>query len=122
LWSETPSDSKISNSALRSAAHLGTRVILRTISPESLPIYNLILALYTHCHGDWMSFQRQSAISETELRYFLEYATQFLANCGNYRGFGDSKFVPRLTPERFEALVEGVPEAKGIFESIGGRQ
>jgi dipeptidyl-peptidase-3 len=50
------------------------------------------------------------------LQYFLEYAAQFLGNCGNYKGFGDSKFIPRLTPSALEALSSATSETKAAFE------
>jgi hypothetical protein len=36
--------------------------------------------------------QRKSGINDEELTAFLDYAAQFLGNCGNYKSFGDSKF------------------------------
>jgi dipeptidyl-peptidase III len=58
----------------------------------------------------------------------LEYATQFLGNCGNYKGFGDSKFIPRIsqqalthfasaTPECAEALKKAMKTGGGIYET-----
>ena len=50
------------------------------------------------------------------MKHFLEYATQFLGNNGNYKGFGDSKFIPRCSPETFDALVAKAPEAKQVLD------
>lgn len=53
----------------------------------------------------------------------MEYAGQFLGNCGNYKGFGDSKFIPRLPLEALEALCSLTHETKAAFEkanSAGG--
>ena len=33
------------------------------------------------------------------------YLSAFLSNMGNYRGFGDSKFIPDLPKDKLEALV-----------------
>lgn len=41
---------------------------------------------------------------------------QFLGNCGNYKGFGDSKFIPRLPAAAFEALASTTAETKAAFE------
>ena len=46
----------------------------------------------------------------------MEYAAQFLGNCGNYKGFGDSKFIPRLPPAALEALASATPATKAAFE------
>ncbi|KAF7713068.1 Dipeptidyl-peptidase 3 [Penicillium ucsense] len=105
------------------AAFEGTRVTLRQISPESEPIYDLILALYAACNGDWKSLAQMTQVSDEDLRYFLEYAAQFLGNCGNYKGFGDSKFIPRISASALEALSSSASETKEAFKkanSTGG--
>ncbi|KAF7595419.1 hypothetical protein BBP40_006041 [Aspergillus hancockii] len=98
------------------AAFEGTRVTLRQVSPESEPIYDLIISLYRACDGNWPDLAKKTNVSDEHLRYFLEYSVQFLGNCGNYKGFGDSKFIPRLPVEAFEALASATPETKAAFE------
>ncbi|ODM22172.1 hypothetical protein SI65_03018 [Aspergillus cristatus] len=98
------------------AAFEGTRVTLRQVSPESEPIHDLIISLYRACNGDWASLAQKTNVSSEDLRFFLEYAVQFLGNCGNYKGFGDSKFIPRLPPSSLEALASATPETKAAFE------
>ena len=84
------------------------------MSPESEAIYDLIISLYKN----WAEVQTKSGVGEEDLQYYLEYAAQFLGNCGNYSGFGDSKFIPRLPPTAFEKLVAIDPVAKQLFKSI----
>lgn len=88
-----------------SACFSGTRVTLRQCSPESEDIYDLIIGLYIHCKGDWKSLQQEVNLSDGELQDFLNYSAQFLGNAGNYKSFGDVKFVPRLPEPKFEALA-----------------
>ncbi|KAL1978028.1 hypothetical protein VTN31DRAFT_887 [Thermomyces dupontii] len=105
------------------ASFEGTRITLRQVSPESEPIYDLIVALYKSVNGDWESLAEKTGVSKEDLRYFLEYAAQFLGNAGNYKGFGDSKFIPRLSPEAFKALASVNEETQAAFEkanSTGG--
>jgi dipeptidyl-peptidase-3 len=105
------------------AAFQGTRVALRQTSPESEPIFNLIIALYKTLNGDWNSLTQKTGVSAQDLQYFLEYAAQFLGNCGNYKGFGDTKFIPRLDADKFRALASVTPETQALFEkasSTGG--
>lgn len=66
---------------------------------------------------------QKTQVSDDDLRFFLEYAGQFLGNCGNYKGFGDAKFIPRLSPASFEALASSTAETKAAFQkanSTGG--
>ncbi|KAJ5653465.1 hypothetical protein N7490_000468 [Penicillium lividum] len=98
------------------AAFEGTRVTLRQVSPESEPIYDFIISLHQACNGDWNSLAQKTEASNEHLRFFLEYAAQFLGNCGNYKGFGDSKFIPRLPLSALEALASITPETKAAFQ------
>lgn len=105
------------------AAFLGTRITLRQVSPESEPIYDLIISLNRASNGDWKGLAEKTKVSAQDLQYFLEYAAQFLGNCGNYKGFGDSKFIPRAPVGALEALSSITPETKAAFEkanSTGG--
>ncbi|KAK2776132.1 hypothetical protein FQN53_002863 [Emmonsiellopsis sp. PD_33] len=97
------------------AAFLGTRITLRQVSPESEPIYDLILSLYRACNGDWNSLAEKTGVSPEDVRLFLEYAAQFLGNCGNYKGFGDSKFIPRISAASLETLASVTPGTKAAF-------
>ncbi|KAL1965138.1 hypothetical protein VTN77DRAFT_6051 [Rasamsonia byssochlamydoides] len=98
------------------AAFEGTRITLRQVSPESEPIYDLIISLYKASNGDWEGLAKKTGVSAEDLRFFLEYAAQFLGNNGNYKGFGDSKFIPRISPEAFKALASATPETQAAFE------
>lgn len=35
----------------------------------------------------------------------LAYSAAVFQNCGNYKAFGDSKFVPEISPEKLKAVV-----------------
>ena len=86
------------------------------MSPESEPIFNLIIALQKHCNGNWTSLAKDVGVADDELQYVLQYFTQFLGNLGNYKGFGDVKFIPRCSPQTFAALVANVSEAEKFYE------
>lgn len=90
------------------------------MSPESEDIYDFIIELYKTCNGDWKSVQEKAGITAEDLQHFLEYAGQFLGNCGNYKGFGDAKFVPRCGEKAFEALAATSAKAGEHYKSTKG--
>lgn len=102
------------------ASFLGTRVVLRQISPESEPIYDFILNAHKGKEGEWVQVQQKAGITEEELHHFLHYAAQFLGNNGNYKSFGDAKFIPRCSPEVFEKIADAYPSAKPFLEATKG--
>ena len=55
-------------------------------------------------------------MSSENLKFFLEYSGQFLGNLGNYKGFGDSKFVPRCPKETFVALSSKDEKTKALCD------
>lgn len=102
------------------ACFAGTRIVLRQLSPEAEPIYDLILALHRRCNGDWPSLAKQASVDDSELTHFLEYAAMFLGNLGNYKSFGDSKFLPRCSEESLAALAATAPEAEKLYKATNG--
>jgi dipeptidyl-peptidase-3 len=102
----------------RRAAFTGTRITLRQVSPESESIFDFIIELYKYCNGDWKTLQEKAGIPADELQSFLEYAVQFLGNCGNYKGFGDAKFVPRCSS--FDAIAAVSPKANEFYMATKG--
>jgi dipeptidyl-peptidase-3 len=96
------------------------RITLRQTSPESESIYDFIIELYKVSNGDWKSLQAKANISDEELKYFLEYAAMFLGNSGNYKSFGDSKFVPRGDEKSFDALATVSPKVKEFYKATKG--
>lgn len=103
-----------------SASFLGTRIILRQVSPESESIFNLIISLYHSCNGDWKKLQRQAGVKDADFQAFLEYAAQFLGNIGNYKAVGDVKFIPRLSKSALMALASTSPEAMSHYQKTDG--
>ncbi|KAH8197868.1 hypothetical protein TruAng_007967 [Truncatella angustata] len=102
------------------AAFAGTRIVLRQISPESESIYDFILALYRSSGGDWEALQAKAKISDEELDQFLQYAGQFLGNNGNYKSFGDAKFIPRSSESAFAALAATDSDAEKHYRATNG--
>jgi dipeptidyl-peptidase III len=78
--------------------------------------------LHKHFNGDWKKAQQESGLSDEELKSFLDYSAQFLGNCGNYKSFGDSKFVPRIIESRqLQALAALTPETQKLLEKFEKR-
>ncbi|KAF1364652.1 dipeptidyl-peptidase III [Lizonia empirigonia] len=100
------------------ACFAGTRIVLRQLSPESEPIYDFIVALHKHSKGDYDALAKEAGLSQGELEAYLNYAAQFLGNLGNYKSFGDSKFVPRLEPRQLKALATTSKEALRFYEQF----
>lgn len=66
------------------ASHAGTRIVLRQVSVESEPLFDLLLHVHKQLNG----------IYPGDSSLYLDYVSQFLSNLGNYKSFGDSKFIP----------------------------
>lgn len=90
------------------------------MSPESEAIFDFIIELYKAFNGDWAAAQKKAGISVDDLKHFLEYSAMFLGNCGNYKGFGDAKFVPRCDEKAFAALAATSPKAESHYKLTGG--
>ncbi|GAV51667.1 hypothetical protein ZYGR_0AF01380 [Zygosaccharomyces rouxii] len=79
------------------ASHAGTRIVLRQVSKESESIYDTLLYVHGQLNGNYPD--------EPETKLYLDYVSQFLANLGNYKSFGDAKFVPGCSKEFFTKML-----------------
>jgi dipeptidyl-peptidase-3 len=86
------------------------------VSPESEAIYDLILAIHAACNGSYAEVASKSDVSSEDVQAYLGYAAQFLGNCGNYKGFGDSKFIPRISEETFAKLCSVSKECETLYK------
>lgn len=64
-------------SSLVSAAWHRTKIILRQVFPESIPIFDFIMELYVSCSGDWKNLVGEDGITSDHCAAFLRYAATF---------------------------------------------
>uniref|UniRef100_A0A673Y949 Dipeptidyl peptidase 3 n=1 Tax=Salmo trutta TaxID=8032 RepID=A0A673Y949_SALTR len=89
----------------RSAWYGGLAVLLQT-SPESASIFVLLQRLFRKQPPAQLGNVATAAgLSPEEYQAFLVYAAGLYANMGNYKSFGDTKFIPNLPKENLKALV-----------------
>ena len=61
---------------------------------------------------------QKAGLSDQEINAYLVYCSGFYGNMGNYKGFGDSKFVPNMEEERMELLVKSSQAYKSSPEKM----
>jgi hypothetical protein len=76
----------------------GSKICLLQTSPEAVPVFALLrLAL----DGGYAAAEAAAL--------FAVFAANFIDNAGNYKSFGDTKFVPALPAARFHAVLSALP-------------
>ncbi|KAG7195808.1 uncharacterized protein KQ657_002193 [Scheffersomyces spartinae] len=91
------------------ASHWGSRAVLRSVSPESNSIYDVILGIHSKLGSpdtqETYTEKLKDVFTPEKTLWYLEYASQFLSNLGNYKLFGDKKFIPKLPHSEFDKLA-----------------
>lgn len=117
-------ESKLYAHHLSRASHWGTRAVLRSVSPESEDIYDLILDVHKALGSPELNEEYQKKldgkVSAEAVNHYLEYASQFLSNLGNFKSFGDSKFIPKVSAADFAKIVDatGNQDLVSKFEKV----
>lgn len=102
---------------LSRASWYGGLIVLLQTSPESVDIFRLLQ--HINSKQDVLSLKEAVAsagVTDEEFSAYLIYCSGFYGNMGNYKGFGDSKFIPNLSVEQFGKIVKS-SEAWKICES-----
>lgn len=94
----------------------GAKICLLQCSPESVPIFALLqLVFAAQPVRELVAAAEAKGLSADEVSKALMYAAAFYGNLGNYKSFGDTKFVPDLLPERFKLfLASGAADATKV--------
>lgn len=88
------------------AAWSGGLICLFQTSPESPLIFLLLQKLFKgQSVEEFKSAAIEKGTAEDEVQAVLTYAAAFYSNLGNYKSFGDTKFVPNLPQDKFEAVI-----------------
>ncbi|CAL1298951.1 unnamed protein product [Larinioides sclopetarius] len=98
---------KLYSHYLSRASWLGSLIITLQTSIESPLIFSMLLRLFQIQSVEELKKVALGVcnISEDEFKSFLIYTSGVFASFGNYKGFGDTKFIPDLEKEKFEKII-----------------
>ncbi|XP_077361575.1 dipeptidyl peptidase 3 [Festucalex cinctus] len=101
----SPQEKKYAHYLSRASWYGGLAVLLQT-SPESPVIFVLLQRIFRKQSPEQLEAVATAVgLSSEEYQAFLVYAAGLYANMGNYKSFGDSKFVPNLPKDKLDVLV-----------------
>jgi dipeptidyl-peptidase-3 len=98
------------------ASWAGFPILLSQVSVESPSIHTFLssfISIYP-----FSSLESAATEPNSPLFYFLEYAAQFYYNGGNFMGFGDTKFIPRISQSDLSLLLAPYPSLSALFASV----
>ena len=92
--------------AIGRASWEGAKICLLQCSAESAPIFSLLQLVFSAQPIDeLLTAAKAKGLTEDEASLAMIYVAAFYGNLGNYKSFGDTKFVPGLPVERLELLL-----------------
>jgi dipeptidyl-peptidase-3 len=104
----------------------GAKICAFQRSYESPALVVLLRAIFAEGHKSLKERAISQGVSEEEWKQLVAYAAATLQNLGNYKSFGDKKFVPELSAEKFwiavkvsEAYKKYKEEIDDIWKAIG---
>uniref|UniRef100_K7F547 Dipeptidyl peptidase 3 n=1 Tax=Pelodiscus sinensis TaxID=13735 RepID=K7F547_PELSI len=110
---------------LSRACWYGGLIVLLQTSPEAPAIYVLLSRLFRAQDPNKLGELACSAgLTDEEYQAFLVYAAGVFSNMGNYKSFGDTKFVPNLPKDKLQQLIwqsQAFQEQPEEMESLWGR-
>jgi dipeptidyl-peptidase-3 len=93
---------------LSQASWAGARIIQGQWTPQAEKLYDLFISTFGDDGklGDLEGLKQKAGLSPNEWEDLMQYTTQALSNLVNYKSFGFTKFIPRLSEDKFGAVVK----------------
>ncbi|KAH9939262.1 aflatoxin-detoxifizyme [Epithele typhae] len=98
------------------ASWAGARVIQGQWTPYAQKLYDLLILTFSENGklADMTALQKKSGLSAEEWQDTIQYTAQVLGNLVNYKSFGFTKIIPRVSQEKFGAVVEASTNAANV--------
>ncbi|KAF8636591.1 hypothetical protein AX17_003402 [Amanita inopinata Kibby_2008] len=96
------------------ASWAGARIIQEQWTSQARDLYDLLILIFSTSNGtlaNLETLQASSGLCAEDWDDLLQYTAQVLGNLVNYRSFGFTKIIPRLSPDKFEAVISGSANA-----------
>ncbi|XP_031572146.1 dipeptidyl peptidase 3-like [Actinia tenebrosa] len=93
---------------LLKASWEGSLICLFQTSPEAPRIFQLFQKVFSFEEVSEIkerALKAENGLTVEEFECFLMYVASFYGNIGNYKSFGDTKFIPALSKEKFQAII-----------------
>uniref|UniRef100_A0A7E4WD76 Dipeptidyl peptidase 3 n=1 Tax=Panagrellus redivivus TaxID=6233 RepID=A0A7E4WD76_PANRE len=102
----TDKEKKYAHGIARASAE-GTLIVFVQVSPEAPAIFAVLHQLFAHESVESVRARAEtSGWTDDEYNALLVYASGFYANGGNYKGFGDTKFIPNVEKSKLTKLLK----------------
>ncbi|KAG9316989.1 peptidase family M49-domain-containing protein [Chiua virens] len=105
------------------ASWAGARIIQGQWTTQATSLYDLLILTFS-TNGklaDLGALQSKSGVSQQAFEDLLQYATQVLHNLVNYKSFGFTKIIPRLSVDDFAQVVAASSNASNavpLFDQL----
>ncbi|KAG5642191.1 hypothetical protein DXG03_003429 [Asterophora parasitica] len=97
------------------ASWAGARIVQGQWTPQATALYDLLILTFSTPNGtlaDLAALQQEANLSAEEWDDLLQYTTQVLSNLVNFKTFGFTKILPRVSADKFEAVVKSSPNSE----------
>ena len=106
------------------ASWSGAKICFFERSYESPALLYILLKGFGNSSSQQLFNKCKETFGEEECKKLFIYLAAFLDNCGNYKSFGDSKFIPECSKDNFKKfwlLTEYWSANKESFQNIYSR-
>lgn len=114
-WSQLDNKEKNYAYYMARAAWQGSRICWFQRSAES----PALLVIFHTLFEDPVSLRANCKhLSEEQWQQLCAYVAAVFQNCGNFKSFGDTKFVPEISPAAFDAVFDQYPDMGKLWAEI----
>jgi dipeptidyl-peptidase-3 len=105
------------------ASWAGARIIQGQWTPQATSLYDLLILTFS-TNGKLANLgalQTKSGVRQQAFEDLLQYTTQVLHNLVNYKSFGFTKIIPRISEDDFAKVVAASPNASNavpLFDQL----